>query len=319
MKTLSHSLRSPKSVIRIVLLSLISVSLIGFAQPSPASASNWYPERIYEPNQFNLQLKEPWAVSESTFTTTVYKSEAAKSRNEPTARYDCQSLKKYPCIASEKTSMVGTLLAPVCRGAETNCIREFFAEVDGSKVAAQFLGYVGTKEFPANPALGIKGRAASASLWDLPGVVHEGGTSTYLVSAGYVMTSRGQGFETQDFVTSIVPYVTEQGAKYKNQEPVTDDKVQGSPFLGYLAPQVGCVWERTGECGKAHRFPQGAKFGLELKFQKDLATWFKARMAQTDLSVKSASAQDNIIRVSGSPIEVPIFSYSLGKIGRAHV
>lgn len=313
MKTLSHSLSSPKSGIRLLLLSLISLALIGFAQPSPASASNWYPEAEYNPDKFSLNFKEPWSVSESTFTSTVYESKAAKYRLERLAKYDCQSLQTYPCVASDKIDMQGTVLAPVCRGAETNCIREFFAEVDGSKVPAQFLGYVGTKEFPAAPALGIRGRAVSASLWDLPGVVHEGGTSTYLVSVSYFLTSSGKEFKTYDFNTFIVPYVTERGANYKNQEPVIDNKAQGSAILGYSAPQVGCVWERSGECGKAHRFPEGAKFGLEIKFQKDLATWFKARMEQTDLSVRSASSQDNIIRISGSPIEVPIFSYSLDK------
>jgi hypothetical protein len=300
----------PRSRLLSAILVLIMAAAF-FANPAPASASNWYPELEYDLSRFGFKLTEPMPVGFSRFSRSLYEKGKPLSEDTRLGSYDCPELGTYPCVASPTTFLTGQLVAPVCEGSETNCIREFFAKTVSGTVKGQFVEYLQSVQFPAQPSLGLRGRGVSLSLWDLPGVPHAGGATTYAVSVAYTVNWQDGLFNTQDFQTSIVPYVQEFGPLFRDMVPHPHIDPDGKPRIGYGAAGQGCAWFRNGSCGRVAKFPEDVKFGLILKFDKDLATWFQARLDNTELKVRSASARDNIIEVTGSPTEVPIFSYSL--------
>jgi len=282
-----------------------------FVNPAPALASNWYPQLDYDLSRFGFNLTEPQPVGFTRFSVSVFEKGNSLSDETRLGSYDCPQLGTDPCVASPTNLLSGHLVAPICLGAETNCIREFFAKTASGTFKGQFLEYLQPAEFPAQPSLGLRGRGVSLSLWDLPGVPHAGGATTYAVSVAYFVNWQDGKFKTERFQTSIVPYVKEFGQGFRDMVPHPHTDPDGKPRIGYGGAGQGCAWFRNGSCGRVASFPEGAKFGLELKFEKNLATWFQARLDNTELKVRSASAGDNIIEVTGSPTEVPIFSYSL--------
>lgn len=295
-----------------VLAGTVSAVLLAVVLPLPSIASNWYPDLKIGPEDYGLNLVDKNPTPFSHVTTTVFPS--ASDRDQYKSRlgkYDCPQTEKYPCVPSAKTQLSGAIVAPICSGKETNCIRGLTAELDGVKVAGQFLGYLKDLQIPSKPSWGLRGRGASMSLWDIPGVAHSGGATTYAVSVSYIVLWENGGFEPHDFQTRIIPYSIETGPHFREMvaSPFTDN--EGLPNVGYSAPSNGCAWFRQGVCGKAQHFPEGYQFGLDLNLEKDLSTWFDARLSDTKISVSSIGRLDNRVQVVGSPIEVPVFSYSL--------
>jgi len=289
----------------------MALAIIFSFTPHPAQANNWYPELEFDLNRFGMQLISPQPAGFSYFETTVYKNPKERLSAPHIAKYKCESFDKYPCVPSATTFLSGQVVAPVCEASETNCLRQVFAESNGEKIQGRFLGYLQDKQFPARPSLGLRGRAASMTLWDIPGVIHAGGSSTYAVSVSYRVQFENGRFRTNSFESSIVPYLEEVdpiNREMKAREFIDPD---GRPSVGYGAASSGCVWFGRGKCGRAFAFSADYKIGIEIKFERELANWFKARLQDTDLTVTRASSRDNLIRVSGRPIEIPLFSYSL--------
>jgi hypothetical protein len=295
-----------------VLAGTVSAVLLAVVLPLPSIASNWYPDPKIGPQDYWLGLADKNPTPFSYMTTTVFPSASDRDQSKNRlGRYDCPQTEKYPCVPSATTNLFGAIVAPVCSGREKNCIRGLTAQADGVRVSGQFLGYLKDLELPSKPNWGLRGRGASMSFWDIPGVVHSGGATTYAVSVSYFVIWKNGVLEPYDFQTRIIPYSVEPAPHYREMvaSPFTD--YDGLPNIQYSAPGNGCAWFRQGVCGKAQHFPGGYQFGLDLNLEKDLSTWFDARLSDTNISVSSIGRFDNRVQVLGSPIEVPVFSYSL--------
>jgi hypothetical protein len=153
------------------------------------------------------------------------------------------------------------------------------------------------------------GSARTLSLWDIPGAIHTGGTSTYAVGVGYHFSVENGSFTTRTFKAVIYPYV-EQQLDYASEvgfEQVTNE--QGKPWVGFFGPPQGCAWSRKGVCGKQYEFDDSIDIGLELKFENYFANWFRARLTNPDVSIEALSGGSKLISVTGRPVRVPMFHY----------
>ena len=294
------------------ILALLAM-LVGLG-PQSASAKAWFPDYgdIGAENPMVLELLETHIIPSSVIEGAWWNSKAEKdSGAQPRGNKICTSLGTFPCVVSDRTELHGYLIAPTCIDSPTNCIRSVFADVAGQKVQGQFLGYQNQQVTRGFPSLGFKGVGGTISLWNIPGAIHSGGTSTYAVAAGYRFRVENGRFRPSEFQSVIMPYV-EEPSQFANDVTFADGTNQdGKPWVNFSGPPGGCAWSRAGVCGTLHDFNSEISLGLELKFENYFTNWFKARIERPDISIRSSSGGSKLITVSGKPVTVPMFAYAL--------
>jgi hypothetical protein len=282
--------------------------------PQSATAKAWYPDfgdgRSQE--QLVVELFETHIVPSSVIEGAWWDSKAEKdSYAPPRGNKICTSLGTFPCLVSERTQLHGHLIAPTCSDSPTNCIESVFAVLDGQKVQGQFLGYQNQQVTKGFPSLGFKGVGRTISLWNIPGAIHSGGTSTYAATAGYHFSVENGRFRPTEFKSVIMPYVEESSQRANDVIFLDGTNQEGKPWVGFTSPPKGCAWSRAGVCGTLYDFNTQIVLGLELKFENYFTNWFKARIERPEISIRSARGGSKLISVSGKPVTVPMFAYAL--------
>jgi hypothetical protein len=218
----------------------------------------------------------------------------------------CTRLSDRNCKPGSDTELTAIFHAPKCdTSREVNCVEGVFAQVSDQTVRGIFLGYVSRVEIPANRSAGILGRGASTSLWQIPGVVHAGGTDTYAVRVQYDLNYFGNRFRAYPgFQASILPYAEKSDPSAKDQT-VTTNQIFMSP--------TGCHWSKNGVCGSAQEFSPGSLFGLQLRFESHIQNWFAARMSNVDIKVQEGPSSSKSIQIVGSPVQVATLNSQMPK------
>jgi hypothetical protein len=282
--------------------------------PQSATAKAWYPDYgdVLSQEHMVLELLEAHIIPSSVIEGAWWNSKAEKeSFAQPRGNKICTSLGTFPCVVSDRTELHGYLIAPTCSDSPTNCIESVFAEVEGQKVQGTFLGYQNQQVTKGFPSLGFKGVGGTISLWDIPGAIHSGGTSTYAAAAGYNFRAENGRFRPSEFQSVIMPYV-EESSQSANDVTFSDGTNQdGKPWVGFSGPPQGCAWSRAGVCGTLYDFNPQIVLGLELKFENYFTNWFKARIERPEISIRSASGGSKLITVSGKPVSIPMFAYAI--------
>ena len=271
----------PRKALATAVLVVTSLVLGFSATPSAAS------------DTFTVQLFETSSDHVSYFNAAKYSGAGGAK---------CTKLSDKNCRPGPDTELTAIFQAPKCESSrEVNCIEDLFAQVSGQTIRGIFLGYVSDVEIPANRSVGILGRGSSTSLWQIPGVVHAGGTDTYGVAVQYDLDYSGGRFKAYPgFHASIVPY--------------TDRPV---PSSGLSSSNLNlCPWKKNGVCSSVHEFSLGSTFGLQLRFESHIQNWFAARMSNVDIKVKSGPGSSKSVQVVGSPVQVATLD---AKIPRANV
>ena len=266
---------------------LLATSLVlGFSQTSSIASDT-----------FTVELSEASSDNISYFN-------AAKFSGAQGAM--CTRLSDRNCRPGADTELTAIFHAPKCDGGqEVNCIEDVFAQVSGQTVRGIFLGYVSRVEIPSNKSAGIIGRGASTSLWQIPGVMHTGGTDTYAVRVKYDLNFSQNRFRAYPgFQASILPYTEVMNSAAKDQT-VTTKAIFMSP--------TGCHWSRDGVCGSAQEFSPGTAFGLQLRFESHIQNWFAARMSNVDIKVSNGPSSSKIIQIVGTPVQVATLSAPIPK------
>ena len=288
---------------------LTEVLVLGSGSRSNAAA--WYPDTTPADDEFSLTLEDSGIIPASVVEGSWWDSEAdKKSGMQPNGNRVCTKLGTFPCVLSPRTALHGSMIAPTCKDSSTNCINSLFAIIDGKRVEANFLGYQNEQSFSGFTSIGLKGTGGTISLWDIPGAEHQGGATTYAVAVGYNFNFYDGKFNPYQFTALILPYL-EVASESANDVGFTPSDNNGKPWVSFSGPARGCAWSRKGTCGQQHKFTEGQRFGLELKFEKYFTSWFRARLGSPDVGIENAGDGSNLITVSGAPVLAPVFAYTV--------
>ena len=266
---------------------LVVTSLVlGFSATSSSASST-----------FTIELKETSSDNISYFNAAKYSGADGAM---------CTKLSDRNCKPGADTELTAIFHAPKCdSGREVNCVEGVFAQVSAQTVRGIFLGYVSQVEIPAKRSVGILGRGASTSLWQIPGVVHAGGTDTYAVRVKYDLNYYDNRLHAYPGLqASILPFT-------EKSDPSAKDLTVTTNYMS-LSPR-GCHWTKNGVCGSSQEFSPGSSFGLQLRFESHIQNWFAARMSNVDIKVEDGPSSSKSIQIVGSPVQVATLNAQMSK------
>lgn len=221
----------------------------------------------------------------------------------------CNSIDQANCKDINSFSYVANY--PFCTtNYLVDCIDEVFAiDQSGKKINATNIEYL-----PKNPTLqNIKSNyhpgGSSKEIFDLPGVVHKGGSTKYAVEVmmmgAFTIDDRrieNSGGSVSD--TSFYVNITPVDMKAGNYELITSN---GNTFTQPAKFDRNCVVLDIDRCGMAQGFPSGFKFGATIKMATRIYGWLQGRVQNAEFQSIDVPGGKKIT-VSGYPMVVPSIS-----------
>ena len=220
----------------------------------------------------------------------------------------CETLNSGICAEATRANFYAIL--PHCTSTAQNwCVQGVRARSQSapqvSGTAVQSYPASGPGVFEGDPAANLP-RGATPTLWDIPGVTHSGGTSSYLSVVGvqglFQRSSPGQPWEgpyIEQFTSLLYPVQIQQG-DYK--APVLD--AGGFGLMGWnFGPE--CAAATDGSCARRYAFPADTRFGMSLRLGMSPGSFFHGRLIQPGISI-SETRSGITIDVEASPAKVPV-------------
>jgi hypothetical protein len=291
-----------KAKILLAATSLVALLL----QPLSASA---VPENTWdEPTpSFGVNLVETFFNTgegdSRLFVTTPFKNSSMPNEIK------CETWgTKYPCNGSIPPNV--NLLVGKCDGAELNCVESLsVTKKDEPFAEAKFLRQVVGPGFSAVPKLGLQA-GKTMSLWSA-GTKHTEDQDTYAV---YMQLAMGYDQIARKVVpvgvsVLVLPYVEQDG----DYEPATSksEKLSGGRIaLSTYGGRAECAWTEVGKCGRTVDFADDTQVELKVRLSKEISGWFKGRLVDPTLSVKSHNTKANLVTVKASPALVSTFKFA---------
>lgn len=223
----------------------------------------------------------------------------------------CKSLTDENCKSASGFRFLANL--PACiNDRDLNCIESVSTTSGNSeipnigKVEDDFADAFPTPyESDVNRGLPLSG---TPTIWNLPGVIHGGGTSQYLVSVsiqGEIPAFLDSAFRFGQMTASIIPVIIKKDEKFK---PITRkmyikdgvNTVGGEG--GYFQ---GCVAMAVQECAFEEAFPKSQNFKLAIRLSRVMPGWIHGRISNPGISYQVTN-HGSRIEVSGAPAQVPV-------------
>ena len=204
---------------------------------------------------------------------------------------------------------------PVCaKASDQYCVEEFFAIKDGVRIDGVYksqypAGFV-KGQFKAEPEFELPAGVA-ASLWELPGVTHSGGTSTFRINAQLfgdmrrsTLTSKFNRFNVYNIWSSINA-VTE--VSVPGERPSAASNFGGGDHPPMQVPETGaqCLASGTDSCLIAWPLDEKMSLGLTVRMARPISGWLHGRFDRPDVSTETSKDGKFHITFLGSPMKVP--------------
>jgi hypothetical protein len=179
-------------------------------------------------------------------------------------------------------------------------------------------------EYPTSAAWNFEGdllknlpAGGSPTIWNIPGVAHGGGESSYMVQAfttGFLNKAASAKVTTERFVlnqitVNVAPVKIVNG-RYVRQ--FAQDSTQTSPGTnrGVRHDSIdewrNCAMIDNGSCAQRQSFPEGYRFGVKVRMQEKLTGWLHGRIYNPNVSITTSALNEQLIEVVASPIRVPV-------------
>jgi len=218
----------------------------------------------------------------------------------------CNSIEEQGCKDINAFSYVANY--PFCTSTySTDCIDEVFAiDQSGKKINS-----TNVENLPKNPILlntksNYHPGGSSKEIFDLPGVVHKGGSSKYAIEVMMM-----GAFTIADRKAASSGYSSGDASFYVNISPV--DMTMGSYELisakgnSFSVPKKfdrNCVVLDIDRCGMAQGFPSGYKFGASIRMATRIYGWLQGRIQDAAFQSEDIPGGKKIT-VTGYPMTVP--------------
>ena len=300
-------------------LAVGTIAMAPSAVGAPVSPAAWTPEDGDE--AFTLGEGHPggpgWqgVIFESNGLAYLWPSRMA-GRDASGMTKGCTSLQDDWC--KNKALEVGFYAQlPHCASAQqTWCVSGVHATAaDGSRVAGVATGSyppAGPADFVGDPRLGVP-TGATPTMWDVPGVAHAGGTSTYL-SVVFVEGRFRRESPTKPW--SAPQYTGSRSGAPSFSSVLYPVKVQDGP---YVAPRIDaggyglegwnfgpeCAQATNGSCARRYAFPEQVRFGVSVRLGRAPGSFFHGRLTEPTIAVSDGSGAVSI-DVEGQPARVPV-------------
>lgn len=209
---------------------------------------------------------------------------------------ECQNLTKFRYEANY----------PFCSIDESlDCIEEVFAiSKSGERINATNVEYIPKNPVVVNKRSNFHPGGSSQEIFDLPGVVHKGGSTKYamevLNSGTFTIFDRknysaGYSYEDQNFFVAIKPITIRAG----------DFEIPQSPFSRPKGYDFKCVVLDIDRCGMAEGFSEGHKFGVTIRMNNRIYGWLQGRLQSPEFTSTDLPRNTKKITVTGFPVSVP--------------
>lgn len=197
-----------------------------------------------------------------------------------------------------KLDILATVVLPLCKSqSDENCVEGLQMTLAGKTVQANYLREAAAgNRTPANPQLDFF-EGGTPLLFDVPGIIHEGGTSTYAVTAtaNRRFDHKLKRFITGNLALDVVPYTTKFDPDYD--------------LAGYgYGKNIGCLFIELSTCAVREDFPAGVNVSLAVRAPMDIAGWFMGRVKNPLIDVDRISPRNNRIEVSAETATVARFA-----------
>lgn len=232
--------------------------------------------------------------------------------------YLCTSIDDSQCVSAPFV-YADTNLAPCKDDSDRFCIESLYAiSPNGDRIDGVFKKVI-VETSPAfyqgRPDLNLPA-PAMPGLWEIPGVIHGGGRSTYSVVSNIVVNLNkerntritSEKFRINRFSTAVYAVTEELG----NYAPIRaiDSSMQSSKILGY-GPMRGenvehCAVSGEGVCLARQPLPTEFKFGTVVRIGASLPGWFHGRVFNPEIKATTSSSGVQTIDMSAYPVKVPV-------------
>ncbi len=275
----------------------VTATLITAIFTSPATADAFDPARLDKPEgHVTLTIGDGGLSVQSILM--IQPPDPAPGQERGEWRF-CNSTKDPVCDFSDlKLDILATVVLPLCESADDeNCIESLSMTMNGKSVEAVYLRDAAAgNRVASDPELNFF-RGGTPILFDVPGAVHAGGTSTYAVTA---TANRRFDHKTKKFITGnlaldVVPYTIKFDPDYD--------------LGGYgYGKNIGCLFIEMASCAVREDFPEDLSVKLSVRAPMDIAGWFMGRVKNPEIEVEKISSSNNRIRVSAEPATVARFA-----------
>lgn len=201
----------------------------------------------------------------------------------------CESLDDERCdFSNPKNDFLAWSVLPPCQDEQDdNCIEPLIMSSEGSEVLGIAIGStMGRYTYPDKPEIRFV-EAGQPTIFRVPGVIHGGGTDTYVMSARLAMrfNHRLGYFEANDLSTAVTPVTIVPRPQQQNG-------------------RLGCIEISPSECGVVEDFSAGVRVKTTVRVTNEVGGWFFGRMKDPNIGVMGHSASNNKLTVDAEPVRV---------------
>ncbi|MFM6841063.1 MAG: hypothetical protein ACKOVI_01400 [Candidatus Planktophila sp.] len=253
---------------------------------------------------------DPWSASPSQIQILAEDPAAAFPRKSVL----CSSTKDPNCRAATELGVRAYL--PTCiKSEDLYCVEEFFAVKDGVRINGTFKQQYPIERvkgyFEAEPKYELPA-GGSANLWELPGIIHAGGTNQFLVNAqlfGGLRRSNVQSkygnMEIYQVWSSIsaVQEISYPGARAMNASDLGGG--DGRNGVDRYSKSAKCIATSFDHCLIAWPLDESISLGITLRTPHTFSGWLHGRLNHPDIKTSRTSDGFFHITFAGSPTKVP--------------
>jgi hypothetical protein len=302
---------------------LVALIAMGLVIPQVAASSNTIPDEQYtqkfkdEDGWKSLYINEQ---AERHTASLIANPRLGDPSSEAYKResYLCNSLDDPACVSAPYV-YADTNLAPCLDANDRFCIESLYAiKPSGERVEGIFKKAIvetGTAFYQPRQELNLP-RPAMGGLWEIPGVTHGGGKTTYSVISNIVVgldkerntPITTQKFRVNRFSTAIYAVNEVSG----NFFPITanDSAKLGVKILGYGSwngeSVEHCAVAGVGVCLARQPLPLDHKLGVKVRIGAEIPGWFHGRVFNPEIEATTDSTGMQRVEISAFPVQVPV-------------
>lgn len=205
------------------------------------------------------------------------------------------------CDPSKK-HMTATSLLPACLSAtEENCIESLtIIDASGNRNIGTFKKQIDGETYKAVPEQNLLA-ASTVSLWEVPGAVNKGGTSTYSVAFKVEQSVIGQKWVAKTVNAVVNPFSLRPGGQPSRTEEKPNDK---GVMKVWQFHDPTCLWGDSTGCGVVEDFADDVRVELSVRVPKSISGWFRGRIKAPEADIASFSPTNSRVVMSGEPVKV---------------
>lgn len=276
------------SMKRLSLLSVVAIFLSVFSAPAHSQQISPAP-----PGTLRLMVFDTWRLHDGStirlFTETNGQRKFHGNCQTLAPGYKSSGPLNSSCDPSDyrvKVIPSVDLVAPVCTDVKSFCLESVKAEVKGATTKAKLIGYASDSRVDAVPKFGIpSGR--SSSIWQIPGVLHSGGSDYYQVKL--------------DLIANVGLWFYLINGRLGENRPleITNFDLRIRP-ANLARPDDATSAILCDECD----MPTSARLQVNALLNHDILgmKWFYSRIKNADVSITKTRGNQYRYAISGNPM-----------------